>query len=371
MALMTPTWLGIDWDSGLTRFFEGQSASWTYNLVWTVSAFLIIGLDPFYVASGFSLYLDRRTALEGWDLEIAFRRMARRLHRMEAARSEGRGRAASWLGLALVGLLLGLAGTESSPALAQAQEAEPAAEDLRAAETELPETSPGIWEGEEEEDPRTIAREITSRPEFGGTVTAKRWQLREELTSWLEEKEKDEPEPVSKPSPILLGIVWLLVQVSEIALWLVVGLVLLGLVIVAIRKWPELSGRSAAPLTEVPETLFGLDLRAESLPPDVAGEAERLWREGDVAGALSLLYRGALKCLTDEGVKLAESYTEDDCLRAARSSLEPMRTGFFAELTRAWQLVAYGHKLPGGDGARWWDGWRRHFGGESVGMGAS
>lgn len=35
--------------------------------------------EPFYVASGFSLYLNRRTELEAWDLELAFRRLRQRL----------------------------------------------------------------------------------------------------------------------------------------------------------------------------------------------------------------------------------------------------------------------------------------------------
>ncbi|MCW9012274.1 MAG: hypothetical protein OQL06_00710 [Gammaproteobacteria bacterium] len=36
-------------------------------------------LEPFYVASGFTLYLNRRTQLEAWDIELAFRKMAQRL----------------------------------------------------------------------------------------------------------------------------------------------------------------------------------------------------------------------------------------------------------------------------------------------------
>ena len=36
-------------------------------------------IEPFYIGAGFGLYLDRRTQIEGWDIEIAFRRMRRRL----------------------------------------------------------------------------------------------------------------------------------------------------------------------------------------------------------------------------------------------------------------------------------------------------
>lgn len=33
-------------------------------------------VEPFYLASGFALYLNRRNELEGWDIELAFRQMS-------------------------------------------------------------------------------------------------------------------------------------------------------------------------------------------------------------------------------------------------------------------------------------------------------
>lgn len=38
-------------------------------------------IEPFYVAAGFTLYLNRRTELEAWDLELAFRHLRERLAR--------------------------------------------------------------------------------------------------------------------------------------------------------------------------------------------------------------------------------------------------------------------------------------------------
>lgn len=38
-------------------------------------------IEPFYVAAGFTLYLNRRTDLEAWDLELAFRHLRERLAR--------------------------------------------------------------------------------------------------------------------------------------------------------------------------------------------------------------------------------------------------------------------------------------------------
>lgn len=36
-------------------------------------------IEPFYVATGFTLYLNRRTELEAWDLELSFRHLRERL----------------------------------------------------------------------------------------------------------------------------------------------------------------------------------------------------------------------------------------------------------------------------------------------------
>lgn len=46
--------------------------SWISVAAWL---FAVCVIEPLYVAGGFGLYLNRRTELESWDVEIAFRRM--------------------------------------------------------------------------------------------------------------------------------------------------------------------------------------------------------------------------------------------------------------------------------------------------------
>jgi hypothetical protein len=59
-----------------TVFFE--EALWV-DILSVIVTFLIISLiEPLYVAAGFALYLNRRTHLEGWDIELIFRRIAAR-----------------------------------------------------------------------------------------------------------------------------------------------------------------------------------------------------------------------------------------------------------------------------------------------------
>ncbi|VAW57884.1 hypothetical protein MNBD_GAMMA11-1998 [hydrothermal vent metagenome] len=45
-------------------------------IVYGVTLFIF---EPFYVAAGFMLYLNRRTQLEGWDIEIDFKKLVQRI----------------------------------------------------------------------------------------------------------------------------------------------------------------------------------------------------------------------------------------------------------------------------------------------------
>ncbi|NJO17241.1 MAG: hypothetical protein HC877_16300 [Thioploca sp.] len=55
-------------------------AKWWLDILTVFFNFLVFSIiEPIYVAAGFALYLNRRTHLEGWDIELAFRRIAARL----------------------------------------------------------------------------------------------------------------------------------------------------------------------------------------------------------------------------------------------------------------------------------------------------
>jgi hypothetical protein len=62
----------------ISEWMDGQIPAATLlvlNLAYMAGETIV---EPFYIASGFSLYLNRRSELEGWDIELAFRRMATR-----------------------------------------------------------------------------------------------------------------------------------------------------------------------------------------------------------------------------------------------------------------------------------------------------
>ena len=111
------------------------------------------------------------------------------------------------------------------------------------------------------------------------------------------------------------------------------------------------------------DTLFGLDIRPESLPDDVGAAAWKLWTQGDARAALALLYRGSLASLVHaHGVSLHAGSTEGDALRLAAKALTGEGSAYFGALTLAWLRLAYRHEAPTAEAA--WglcEAWPRTF----------
>lgn len=54
---------------------SGQGPGFLTLAITIAYALAVLFLEPFYVAAGFSMYLNRRAELEGWDIEQEFRRV--------------------------------------------------------------------------------------------------------------------------------------------------------------------------------------------------------------------------------------------------------------------------------------------------------
>jgi hypothetical protein len=243
---------------------------------------------PMNAATGFALYINRRMQLEGWDIEIVFRRLAQR------ARSLVRG-AATVLIVAL-----------ACAPLASAQEVAA--------------------------DPGEVARRILATPEFETMETRSELHLRFALDS-------------SREGAADLAFLAVILQVLG---WVLLLVLLVAVVVTLLRaigwiQWKKpAEERAQAP----PTHLFGLDLRPESLPDDIGAEALALWRRGEAVGALGLLYRAAISRLIERGLELDKSDTESDCLRRVRALPDVGRSAYFGAVTRAWLLCAYSPLRP-------------------------
>ena len=284
----------------------------------------VCAVEPLYVASGFALYLNRRTALEAWDLELAFRRMQRE---PEAA--------SRILAVTLVGTAL--ASTMSLAAMA-----------------------PSALAGEPAKDSRTVIREVLADPDFKEFQEKRVWRPRHDAPKTAENS--------SRPFflDLLASLAEALSQLSRMAAYLIIGITVALIVIYLVRTLRNWSSAEPRPRTQrrvPPQTLFGLDVRPESLPDDLADLAARTADE-DPRLALSLLYRGALATLMHrDGLSIENGDTEGDCLRRVHTTNRLEVAAYFARLVGAWSQVAYAGRSPdSGSIHTLCADWPQHFG---------
>jgi hypothetical protein len=138
--------------------------------------------------------------------------------------------------------------------------------------------------------------------------------------------------------------------VSEGARWLVWGLGALALawLVIRIRRWAQVrAGGGRHKMAPLPSHIGSLDIRPESLPDDVGSAVATLWQRGQQRPALSLLYRSALSRLVHlHAVPIRHASTEGECMALSAGRLAPASLEFFTQLVAAWQLAAYGGRLP-------------------------
>ncbi|WP_369959884.1 DUF4129 domain-containing protein [Pseudomonas benzenivorans] len=344
--LLLPQQLTEDWS--WQSLIQAGSGDWLWleHLSNLLYALVLILWEPVYVACGFSLYLNRRTALEAWDIELVFRQLRQRLGKLAYA------------------LLLGLSLTllqPPSPALA-ADSSCP-----------LPQEDPHGPEA-----PRLLKQPLTSQAaqqSIAQLLDAPPFEHRETVTRWR----FADPDAAEQPSELdvealvkkFLKLLEFWKHLDTVALFFEVLLwaglfALLAVLLWRYRDWLAafagrgLSGRR--PVQAPPQQLFGLEVAPQSLPADVAGEAERLWAEQPRA-ALGLLYRALLsRLLHDYRLPLKGAHTEAEVLRLVQGLQRDELNDFSQTLTRHWQNLAYGHRLPPEPlKAELCDGWRGLF----------
>lgn len=279
-------------------------------------------VEPLYVAGGFALYLNRRSELEGWDLEVAFRRIADRLQ--AGVVQPGAGVAA---GSAL--LLAGLLATAVVwPGPARAADGARLAPDQSA----------------------QVIDQVLAAKDFGGERSVERWRLKD----FADDDPRDTTDFSWNPGRFA--------ELIEVLFWIAFA-VAIGYVLLRVWRYSG-PGRPSGPTAAPPAVVAGLDIRPESLPEDIAAEALRLWRLGQAREALSLAYRGALSALVHRhGIGLNESSTEGDVLQAARGRIEDPAYRQLGRLTALWQTQAYAHRRPDEVAVvELLTSWDRHFG---------
>ena len=286
-------------------------------------------IEPFFVGAGFGLYLNRRTQIEAWDVEIAFRKLRARL-------------AAAAAPFALVVALLGAG---AWPLRAQEAERPAGTAPPAAAEPSRPlePTLPRVF-GTARVDERGFSKAV-DRAYLDPLLNGKRTQV-----TW-EKKDKSTPPP-ARPQDLswLAGMTALFAFAAEWGLWLLVG----GLVVIlllSMRHWlPWMRGSLRRPKPLPAEVEIDALQLPETLPDDVPAAARRLWAQAKPRHALALLYRASVESMAVRAdVALPPGATESECLRASRRMPDGEDRSLFAGMVRVWQYAAYGQRLPSAD----------------------
>ena len=286
-------------------------------------------VEPFFVGGGFGLYLNRRTQIEAWDVEIAFRKLRARLVATAAP----------------FALMLALLGAGLPAVRAQERETPPAprAHDSTQQDTSTPPTLPIVFGDARVDD--AAFRKAVDEAYADPLLNSKRTQV-----TW-EKRNKAKPDP-SKPADLawLAGFGVVFAFIAEWGLWMVVALLVLAL-LATMRHWlPWMRGalgrRTPLPVDVESEAL----LIPEPLPDNVPAAARRLWSQGKPRHALALLYRASVESMAQRAdVSLPPGATESECLRASRRMPDAEDRNLFARMVRVWQYAAYAQQLPAQD----------------------
>lgn len=243
--------------------------------------------DVFVTGAGFGIYLNNRTWLEGWDVELAFRRLAARIG-----------------GVALIIIIMCCAWVPA---------------EIRAEETR---------------DPAEVIREVKSDEAFKiHKVTQRIPKQRESRWTWD-----------------FSGVGGVVALLGQIVMWMLAAALLASLIwmLWINRRVLRLgAGGKATPDARKARVVMGMDVSPETLPADIPAAAMALWRQGRHHEALGLLYRGAIsRIIETAGVDIHESDTEGDCLRRVEEAGSAARPDYFRGITGAWMRLAYARRDP-------------------------
>lgn len=343
-----PTFLGADAFTTLERVSAYMRAltdptadpNHAVRVAWHVGYYVALTVvQPFFVGGGFGLYLNRRTELEAWDLEIAFRRLRRRLEGVLAA--------VLAVGLALVALapVDARASGPTEPARAVvAPGTAPNAQKTRA--SRLPPVTP-IERIFPEPAPADALRDGLAR-------AAKHPDLRPTKRETRLERRPTLP-PEAPDAKKLNERTWLESVMEVFTFFGKHGLVILLVAAVILltlrwrRWWPWLSGLLRDP-EAAPAVVATAVQEQGPLPDDIVAAARARWRAADPRGALALLYRASADAVAERaGVVMVPGATEAEYLRVARRLGDVAARSGFQRVVRAWQYAAYAHRMPGDD----------------------
>jgi hypothetical protein len=299
LFMLLPETIELDF-SLFDSITNSTAIAWVNSALYMLAASIIA---PFYVAAGFSLYINARTDLEAWDIEIGFRHIAR-----ETA-NEQRARMLPGSGSAAIVLLLFVTLSFIGPGTADAMDRQEARESIA---------------------------EVLAHKDFGEKVVQKEWRAKEATADTPEDES-----PVDFSPGDLDWLAFLLRLFAYVVLGVFAGWLAFRIASsITVFRLPGKRAQSGeAPGHRLLQPDDGID---DGIPDNPVDAAIQLCEEGQLRKAMSLLYRSTiLHYIRQQNIDIPESATEGECLRLVRKRRPEQESRYFASLTRRWQELAY------------------------------
>jgi hypothetical protein len=269
------------------------------NLVYFVSASL---MAPFYVSAGFLLYINARTILEAWDIEIAFRQIPK-----YSTTTTNTVRAVYFA------LILSLTAFCITPIETQAATRDEAQQAIST---------------------------VLESDDFGKQET---------ITEWEPIFDNNKPNDTDFNRSWLNHLEWLGTLLKYLALICIAALAIWMAIKIAVHFDLDIFRRThnkQLKTTALPEFLE-IDDQQATLPANPVEAVTALCNQGRYREALSLLYRVSLiQFIEQHQVIIPTSATEQECLQIIKRHNDAALSRYFSALTLAWQWLAWAKQEP-------------------------
>lgn len=315
VGMLVPMGQDEPWLAALEEWDPARPLIIPLVLLRMLAGCLLVGIsltDLFVTGAGFGWYVNARTWVEGWDVELAFRRLGERL-------GKGTGVMVLLAGACLLALPVcgqdanSFVGTKNSLARQLESPEPPAAEDPEPTAVR---------------NPHEVIREVKADPDFKvHKVTRKVRKL-------------DGVEPIRLPFAEALAWVTLVAAVAG-GLWLLVRLLW------HYREVFSRTGEAAPAAPPAARVVMGMAVTPGSLPDDIPGTVWGWWQQGRRQEALGLLYRGTISRMIEHArMAIEEADTEGDCLKRVEQAGAVAFPTYFGGLTQVWMRLAYASQVP-------------------------
>ncbi len=318
---LIPDEVELDWRIILENFDKQDLwFSFAGNLLW-FSGFLLV--EPFFVAAGFYFYLNCRSIAEGWDIELAFSRIAKKAQKNPPKIKSFFPGTTTLFMMAGLGFSILL----STPNSITAQELS------------------------EKEQAKATITEVMELDAFHKMDTTIDWSF---LKDFIEKLKIGQFESFTLPDWLVDTIQFVARRTEEILYILTIGFLIYLLFLT--RQWwfsilkniqNQISRTQSLDETKSPSSLFGLEIARASLPENIPDSVLKLWKAQNYRDAWSLLYRASLSNLIHEyHLEFNETHTEYECVSLVNDCANPALSQFFIAITNNWLQMAYGHRMP-------------------------